>query len=182
MSKSDEITKQQLKTVSGKQREGIIMVLTKLMHSNRIANHMTAHWRKHIHRIPKGKVTNLRNNQPENHGKNVSSVKTWCFIEQHSLTIMVLLANSASIATRKNHFVSVCETKHPFFFHKNCTSQSTLEMSKNKQLTFAYYCILICGNCPVENAGNGISETLNLKIFWGSMPPDSPRFGGPSAC
>ena len=43
MSKSDEITKQQLKTVSGKQREGIIMVLTKLMHSNRIANHMTAH-------------------------------------------------------------------------------------------------------------------------------------------
>ena len=88
---------------------------------------------------------------------------------------MVLLANSASIATRKNHFVSVCETKHPFFFHKNCTSQSTLEMSKNKQLTFAYYCILICGNCPVENTGNGISETLNLKIFWGSMPPDPTR-------
>ena len=83
--------------------------------------------------------------------------------------------NSASIATRKNHFVSVCETKHPFFFHKNCTSQSTLEMSKNKQLTFAYYCILICGNCPVENTGNGISETLNLKIFWGSMPPDPTR-------
>ena len=88
---------------------------------------------------------------------------------------MVLLANSASIATRKNHFVSVCETKHPFFFHKNCTSRSTLEMSKNKQLTFAYYCILICGNCPVENTGNGISETLNLKIFWGSMPPDPTR-------
>ena len=88
---------------------------------------------------------------------------------------MVLLANSASIATRKNHFVSVCETKHPFFFHKNCASQSTLEMSKNKQLTFAYYCILICGNCPVENTGNGISETLNLKIFWGSMLPDPTR-------
>ena len=26
-----------------------------------------------------------------------------------------------------------------------------------------------------ENAGNSISETLNLNIFWGSMPPDSPR-------
>ena len=25
--------------------------------------------------------------------------------------------------------------------------------------------------CPVEN---GISEPLNLKIFWGSMPPDTP--------
>ena len=25
--------------------------------------------------------------------------------------------------------------------------------------------------CPVENA---ISEPLNLKIFWGSMPPDTP--------
>ena len=73
--------------------------------------------------------------------------------------------------------ITLCqsETKHPFFFHKNCTSRSTLEMSKNKQLTFAYYCILICGNCPVENTGNGISETLNLKIFWGSMPPDPTR-------
>ena len=28
----------------------------------------------------------------------------------------------------------------------------------------------------MENAGNGISETLDLKPFWGSMPPaDPPR-------
>ena len=26
--------------------------------------------------------------------------------------------------------------------------------------------------CPVNNAGNGISEPLNIKIFQGSMPPD----------
>ena len=26
-----------------------------------------------------------------------------------------------------------------------------------------------------ENAGNGISETLNFKLFWGSMTPDPPR-------
>ena len=26
--------------------------------------------------------------------------------------------------------------------------------------------------CPVDNAGNGISEPLKIKIFWGSMPLD----------
>ena len=26
----------------------------------------------------------------------------------------------------------------------------------------------------MENAGNGISECLDFKIFWGSMPPDLP--------
>ncbi len=26
-----------------------------------------------------------------------------------------------------------------------------------------------------QNAGNAISETQNLKIFWGSIPPDPPR-------
>ena len=26
-----------------------------------------------------------------------------------------------------------------------------------------------------ENAGNRISEALKLRIFWGSMPPESPR-------
>ena len=26
--------------------------------------------------------------------------------------------------------------------------------------------------CPVDNAGNGISELLNLEIFWGSMHSD----------
>ena len=33
--------------------------------------------------------------------------------------------------------------------------------------------MLLCycfSQCPAENAGDGISETLNLKIFRGSMP------------
>ena len=30
---------------------------------------------------------------------------------------------------------------------------------------------------PAENTGDGISETLNLKIFSGSMPPDPPGLG-----
>ena len=29
-----------------------------------------------------------------------------------------------------------------------------------------------------RNAGNRISELLNFKIFWGSMPPDPHRKGG----
>ena len=33
---------------------------------------------------------------------------------------------------------------------------------------------MIYGKCPLENAGNGISEPLNLKISWGSMPPEPP--------
>ena len=33
--------------------------------------------------------------------------------------------------------------------------------------------------CPVDNTGNGISEPINLKIFWGSMP-QPPYFGAPS--
>lgn len=31
--------------------------------------------------------------------------------------------------------------------------------------------------CPAENAGNGISETLNWNIFWGNMPTDPPTLG-----
>ncbi len=27
---------------------------------------------------------------------------------------------------------------------------------------------------PAEKPGDGISETLNFQIFWGSMPPDPP--------
>ena len=30
----------------------------------------------------------------------------------------------------------------------------------------------------VENAENSISETLDFKIFWGSMPPDPSRGSG----
>lgn len=44
----------------------------------------------------------------------------------------------------------------------------TLEIGKKKQLTNALSFL------PSENAGNGISETLNLNIFWGSMPPQPP--------
>ena len=39
---------------------------------------------------------------------------------------------------------------------------------KIKSTVFSY--ILICWKCPVESAGDSISETLKLRIFWGSMP------------
>ena len=52
----------------------------------------------------------------------------------------------------------------------------------NKQLITAFSVVFIYWKFPAENEGDGISETQNLKIFcWGSMPPDSPRFGAPSA-
>ena len=36
--------------------------------------------------------------------------------------------------------------------------------------------------CPVDKAGNSISESLNLKLFWGVRPhADPPYFGAPSA-
>ena len=31
--------------------------------------------------------------------------------------------------------------------------------------------------CPTEKAGNGISETLNFKIFWGPWPQHGYAFG-----
>ena len=34
---------------------------------------------------------------------------------------------------------------------------------------------LFRGKYFLENVGNGISECLGFKIFWGSMPPDPPR-------
>ena len=37
------------------------------------------------------------------------------------------------------------------------------------QLSTVFSCILICWKCPVQSAGNGISETLKLRICWGSM-------------
>ena len=30
-----------------------------------------------------------------------------------------------------------------------------------------------------QNAGNRISELVDFKFFWGSMPPDTPRGKGP---
>ena len=32
-----------------------------------------------------------------------------------------------------------------------------------------------CTQFGAQNAGNGISELPDLKIFWGSMPPDPSR-------
>ena len=66
------------------------------------------------------------------------------------------------------------------FFREHCTLTTTLEVGKicSNHLHFLSYLL----KCPVDNAGNGISEPLNLKIFWRSMPPncDPPYFGSPS--
>ena len=66
------------------------------------------------------------------------------------------------------------------FFREHCTLTTTLEMGKicSNHLHFLSYLL----KCPVDNAGNGVSEPLNLKIFWRSMPPDGdpPFFGSPS--
>ena len=66
------------------------------------------------------------------------------------------------------------------FFREHCTLTTTLEVGKicSNHLHFLSYLL----KCPVDNAGNGISEPLNLKIFWRSMPPDGdpPYFGSPS--
>ena len=40
------------------------------------------------------------------------------------------------------------------------------------QLATAFSCVLIYENVLQKNAGNGLAETQNLKLFWGSMPPD----------
>ena len=66
------------------------------------------------------------------------------------------------------------------FFREHCTLTTTLEVGKicSNHLHFLSYLL----KCPVDNAGKGISEPLNLKIFWRSMPPDGdpPYFGSPS--
>ena len=67
-----------------------------------------------------------------------------------------------------------------FFSCKHCTLPTTLEMSEiNNQLlhfpTMRIKCRLMCWKCPAENAGNGISKTLNLKIFWGSRSTQVPQ-------
>ena len=37
----------------------------------------------------------------------------------------------------------------------------------------------MCTLFDAQNAGNHISELLDFKFFWGSMPPDPPRGKGP---
>ena len=56
------------------------------------------------------------------------------------------------------------------FCREHCTLTTTLEMGKIcfNHLHFLSYFL----KCPVDNAGNGVSEPLNLKIIWRSMPPD----------
>ena len=49
-----------------------------------------------------------------------------------------------------------------------CGWNKQLRENDLKQLTTAFSFLLIYWKCYVENAGNAISETLNLKFFWGS--------------
>ena len=66
------------------------------------------------------------------------------------------------------------------FYRKHCTLLITQEM-KIKQLIIAL-AIFLYWKCPAENAGNGISEPLNLKNFPGEHAPQTPlvsrTFGG----
>ena len=60
--------------------------------------------------------------------------------------------------------------------HTNCHFQliSVVMIKKNvavdKKSSFIF-----CTRFGAQNAGNGISELPDFKIFWGSMPPDPPR-------
>ena len=44
-------------------------------------------------------------------------------------------------------------------------------MSKKKTTNYCIF-LRIDSLSLTENTGSGIFETLNLRIFWGSMPPD----------
>ena len=63
--------------------------------------------------------------------------------------------------------------------HTNCHFQliSVVKIKKNvavdKKSSFIF-----CTRFGAQNAGNGISELPDFKIFWGSMPPDPPRLRG----
>ena len=46
-------------------------------------------------------------------------------------------------------------------------------MVKKKQLITAFSFVFVYWEYHAENAGDDLSEALNLKIFWVSMPPDS---------
>ena len=55
---------------------------------------------------------------------------------------------------------------------------------KKQQLITAFSFVFVYWEYHAENAGDGISEALNSKIFWVSMPPDyphPPRIGAPSS-
>ena len=81
----------------------------------------------------------------------------WCLCVTFSLSFYYSIILKGSMA---------------FFSGKHRNLPTTLETSEiNNQLlhfpTIRITCRLMCWKCPAENAGNGISETLNLKIFWG---------------
>ena len=47
-------------------------------------------------------------------------------------------------------------------------------VKKKQQLITAFSFVFVYWEYHAENAGDGISEAPNLKIFWVSMPPDWP--------
>ena len=55
-------------------------------------------------------------------------------------------------------------------------SQKLLKNTEVCQFKGSWYASLTLLS-HARNAGNWISELLNFKIFWGSMPPDPPRKG-----
>ena len=63
------------------------------------------------------------------------------------------------------------------FSRKYCTLPITLEIGKINNLITVFSFAFIYWECPAENTGDGISETLNFKIFSGSIPPDPPGLG-----
>ena len=83
----------------------------------------------------------------------------WCLCVTFSLSFYYSIILKGSMA---------------FFSGKHCTLPTTLEMSEiNNQLlhfpAIRIKCRLMCWKCPAENAGNGISKTLNLKNFLGEQ-------------
>ena len=62
----------------------------------------------------------------------------------------------------------------PFFCRKHCTLPITLEMGENKQLITAIFPSSLFTENVLQNAGDGISETLHLKHFLGEHAPRLP--------
>ena len=60
-----------------------------------------------------------------------------------------------------------------FLFGTLQLTENTREMVKINNFLL-HFCRIIYWKCPAEKPGDGISKTLNFKIFWGSMPPDPP--------
>ena len=64
-----------------------------------------------------------------------------------------------------------CQTQLPYMFTKALEKHT--EICQLKGQWYASLTLL----SHARNAGNHISELLNFKIFWGTMPPDPPRKG-----